>query len=79
MVTLVTVANSWKHEGLDPGWRVRDPAATAHPERPQTTGGLLQQTHPAAPGGGTGKGTLEVGFRWGLGGVREPAAVPSSQ
>lgn len=64
MVALVTVANSRKHEGLDPGRRVRDAAATAHPERPQTAGGVLQQTHPAAPGGGAGKGTSKVGFTW---------------
>lgn len=49
-----------KDEGSDSGGGVRDPAAPAHPERPQTAGGVLQQTHPAAPGGGAGDGEEEL-------------------
>lgn len=61
---MVTFANGRQHEGFNPGRGVRDPAATAHPERPQTAGGILQQAYPAAPGGGPGQGMKELGGGW---------------
>lgn len=48
--------NNRKHEGSDPGRWLRHEAASTHAERSQTAGGILQQTHPAAPGGGAGQG-----------------------
>lgn len=52
----VPSVNNRKHEGSDPGRWLRHEAAPAHAERSQTAGGILQQTHPAAPGGGAGQG-----------------------
>lgn len=60
LVALVTIAKSRQHEGFNPGWWIRHTAASAHAKRSQTAGGILQQTHPAAPGGGAGQGTWSV-------------------
>lgn len=50
-----------RHEGADPGGRLRDAPAAADAQHAQAAGGLLQQAHPPAPGGGAGRGEARAG------------------
>lgn len=54
---------SGKDEGADPGGGIRHAIAAPDPQHPEAAGGILQQTHPVAPGGGLGKGKVQHNCR----------------